>query len=69
MRLPERITVDPDIMMGKPCIKGTQIPVYVLLQKMAAGESEAELWQACDLEECPSGGSAWTLFRFIPALL
>jgi uncharacterized protein (DUF433 family) len=33
-------------MMGKPCVKGTRIPVYVLLQKMAAGESEAELLQA-----------------------
>ena len=46
MRLPERIAVDPDIMMGKPCVKGTRIPVYVLLQKMAAGESEAEVLQA-----------------------
>ena len=46
MRLPERIKVDPEIMMGKPCIKGTRIPVYVLLQKMAAGESEAEILAA-----------------------
>ena len=46
MRLPERIAVDPEIMMGKPCVKGTRIPVYVLLQKMAGGESEAELLQA-----------------------
>jgi uncharacterized protein (DUF433 family) len=38
MRLPERITVDPDIMMGKPCVRGTRIPVDLLLQKMAAGE-------------------------------
>jgi uncharacterized protein (DUF433 family) len=43
MKLPERITVDPEIMMGKPCLSGTRIPVYVLLQKMAAGETEAEL--------------------------
>jgi uncharacterized protein (DUF433 family) len=46
MTLPERIAVDPEIMMGKPCVKGTRIPVSVLLQKMAAGESEAELLQA-----------------------
>jgi uncharacterized protein (DUF433 family) len=26
MRLPERIAVDPEIMMGKPCVKGTRIP-------------------------------------------
>jgi uncharacterized protein (DUF433 family) len=46
MKLPERINVDPEIMMGKPCIKGTRIPVYVLLQKMAAGETEATLLEA-----------------------
>jgi len=46
MKLPERIEVDPEIMMGKPCVRGTRIPVYVLLQKMAAGETEADLLQA-----------------------
>jgi uncharacterized protein (DUF433 family) len=46
MKLPEGIKVDPEIMMGKPCVKGTRIPVYVLLQKMAAGETEAELLKA-----------------------
>src|SRR5260370_10021617 len=46
MKLPAGIKVDPEIMMGKPCVKGTRIPVYVLLQKMAAGETEAELLQA-----------------------
>ena len=30
-------------MTGKPCIKGTRIPVYLLLQKMAAGETMEEL--------------------------
>jgi uncharacterized protein (DUF433 family) len=46
MKLPERIKVDQEILMGKPCIKGTRIPVYVLLQKIAAGETEAELLKA-----------------------
>ena len=46
MRLPDRIAIDPEIMMGKPCVKGTRIPVYILLQKMAAGESQAEPLQA-----------------------
>ncbi len=26
-------------MGGKPCVKGTRIPVYLVLQKMAAGET------------------------------
>lgn len=29
--------------MGKPCVKGTRIPVYLLLQKMAAGETIQQL--------------------------
>jgi uncharacterized protein (DUF433 family) len=40
MDLPDGIYVRPDVMMGKPCIKGTRIPVYLLLEKMAAGESQ-----------------------------
>ena len=46
MKLPERIKVDREVLMGKPRVKGTRIPVYVLLQKMAAGETEAELLKA-----------------------
>jgi uncharacterized protein (DUF433 family) len=33
-------------MMGKPCIRGTRIPVYLILQKLAAGESDAQLLAA-----------------------
>jgi uncharacterized protein (DUF433 family) len=43
MKLPLRIEAKPDVMMGKPCIKGTRIPVYLILQKMAAGESTEQI--------------------------
>lgn len=33
-------------MMGKPCVKGTRIPVYLLLQKMGAGETTEQLLSA-----------------------
>ena len=46
MKLPPRIAAKPDVMMGKPCIKGTRIPVYLLLQKMAAGEDADQLLDA-----------------------
>jgi uncharacterized protein (DUF433 family) len=46
MKLPRRIEAKPDVMMGKPCIKGTRIPVYLMLQKMAAGESAEQLLEA-----------------------
>ena len=34
------------VMMGKPCVKGARIPVYLLLQKMAAGETFEQLLAA-----------------------
>ena len=35
----ERISIDPEIMCGKPCVKGTRIPIYIILNLMAAGYS------------------------------
>jgi uncharacterized protein (DUF433 family) len=46
MKLPLRIEAKPEVMMGKPCIKGTRIPVYLILQRMAAGESVEQLLYA-----------------------
>ena len=46
MKLPQRIEAKPDVMMGKPCIKSTRIPVYLILQKMAAGETAEQLLAA-----------------------
>lgn len=46
MRIPERIEVRNDVMGGKPCIAGTRIPVYLILQMMGAGETEAAILAA-----------------------
>ena len=46
MKLPSRIEARAEVMAGKPCVKGTRIPVYLLLQKMAAGETAEELLAA-----------------------
>ncbi len=43
MKYQERIIVDPEIMHGKPVIKGTRIPVYVVLNLLAGGMSEEEV--------------------------
>jgi uncharacterized protein (DUF433 family) len=41
-----RIALDPAIMMGKPCIKGTRITVELVLRKLGAGRSFADLLEA-----------------------
>jgi uncharacterized protein (DUF433 family) len=33
----ERIEVNPKILCGKPVIKGTRIPVYLILELLSAG--------------------------------
>ena len=38
-KLVERIVSDPKICSGKPCIKGTRIPVHIILDLLAAGEN------------------------------
>jgi uncharacterized protein (DUF433 family) len=46
MELPENIEVRSDIMMGKPCFTGTRIPVYLILEKLAAGETSQDILDA-----------------------
>ncbi len=33
----KRIVVDPKIMLGKPVIKGTRLPVEIIIEKVAYG--------------------------------
>ena len=43
MDLLDRITVDPAIRFGKPCVRGTRLTVGDVLGTLAAGCSESEL--------------------------
>lgn len=43
MNLEERIVVDPAVLVGKPCVKGTRLSVDFLLGLLAQGWSEAEI--------------------------
>ena len=36
-KLLDRITIDPDICHGKPCIRGLRYPVELLLELLSAG--------------------------------
>jgi uncharacterized protein (DUF433 family) len=42
----EGIVSDPDIMMGKPTVKGTRITVELILEKLGEGMSVDELLEA-----------------------
>jgi uncharacterized protein (DUF433 family) len=39
----DRITIDPAVCGGKPCIKGTRIWVSLVLDLLASGMSEADV--------------------------
>jgi uncharacterized protein (DUF433 family) len=43
-----RISIDPNVCFGKPCIRGTRIWVSLILDLMAAGETQERI-----LEEYP----------------
>lgn len=42
----ERIEGDVEVMLGKPVVRGTRIPVELLLRKLGEGASTAELLDA-----------------------
>lgn len=39
----DRIEVNADVLVGKPVVRGTRIAVELILELLAAGESESEL--------------------------
>lgn len=39
----DRIVIDPEIRGGKPCIRGTRITVYDILDYLAGGMTQEEL--------------------------
>ena len=45
-QLLRRISVDPQICFGRPCIRGTRIWVSLIVDNLAEGISEAELLSA-----------------------
>jgi uncharacterized protein (DUF433 family) len=42
----DRIEVNPKVMLGKPVVRGTRIPVELLLRKLGEGATVEELMDA-----------------------
>jgi len=39
----DRITVDPEVMGGQPCIRGLRIPVSLIIRLIASGKTVKEI--------------------------
>jgi uncharacterized protein (DUF433 family) len=54
----DRITFDPEIMGGKPCIRGMRVPVSVVLKMLAGGMTKERILadypylEAEDINQC-----------------
>ena len=46
MRSFDRITIDPDVMGGKACVRGLRVTVGTVLGLLASGRSPAEIIEA-----------------------
>jgi len=49
MNGPERITIDPKICHGKPVIRGTRMPVTLIVGSLAGGMTIEEVQREYDL--------------------
>lgn len=43
MREPNRIEMNPNVMLGKPVIRGTRVPVELILRRISEGAAEDDL--------------------------
>lgn len=67
----QRISVDPAVCFGKPCIRGHRIWVSLILDMLAAGQTTAEILrdypglEEADLLACIAWGAEMSRDRFI----
>jgi uncharacterized protein (DUF433 family) len=46
MTVTDRIEINPKVMLGKPIIRGTRIPIELILRKLSEGATENDLLDA-----------------------
>jgi len=68
-----RISIDPQVCLGKPCIRGTRVMVSVIIDNLAAGESYESIIQNYNIEEEDIQAAlhyaaelAWDCFAVLP---
>jgi uncharacterized protein (DUF433 family) len=67
-----RISIDPRVCFGKPCIKGTRIWVSLILDFLASGWTTEQILQqypgltALDVQACIAYGAEMSRERHVP---
>ena len=68
----DRISINPNVCFGKPCIKGTRIWVSLILDFLASGMSQEEILKeyagltALDIQACFAYGAEMSRERHVP---
>lgn len=68
----QRISVDPEVCHGQPCVKGTRIMVWLILQYLANGDSVENLLEAYpalaaeDVQACLAYAAQTACQRVLP---
>jgi len=71
----KRISTDPAVCHGKVCIKGTRIPVSVILDNLAAGVSRKEILKSypslnsADIQAAIAYAAELTRERLVPVMV
>lgn len=66
-----RISIDPKVCFGKPCIRGHRIWVSLILDMLASGATQVEILEdypglaAEDIQACIAYGAEMTRERFV----
>ena len=66
-----RITVDPNVCFGKPCVRGHRIWVSLILDLLASGSTTSEILddypglEEADLRACIAYGAEMSRERFV----
>lgn len=67
----DRISINPNVCFGKPCIKGTRIWVSLILDFLASGMSPDEILQEypdltpLDIQACLAYGAEMSRERYV----